>query len=120
MTRSTFDFDRATQGNYAPSHGVSPLGELALVPPGRERQLRAVRPTGGAWSNVNDLLAYVRMELFGAWRAPVASRENADGAIDFVVVTPSAPFPFAARAAGARRTLAIRDAQNEYVFVAAD
>ena len=27
--------------------------------------MHAVRPTGGAWSNVNDLLAYVRLELAG-------------------------------------------------------
>lgn len=63
MTRSTFDFDRAMQGNYARGHGVTPAGELVLVDPDRERQMHAVRATGGAWSNVNDLLAYVRMEL---------------------------------------------------------
>ncbi len=63
MTRSTFDFDRAMQGNYARAYGVNPLGELVEVDPARNRQMRAVRPTGGAWSSVNDLLAYVRMEL---------------------------------------------------------
>lgn len=65
MTRSTFDFDHAMRGNYARGHGVTPNGELALVDPARERQMHAVRPTGGAWSNVSDLLAYVRMELAG-------------------------------------------------------
>ncbi len=65
MTRSTFDFDRAMQGNYARGHGVAPNGDLVPVDPRRERQMHAVRATGGAWSNVNDLLAYVRMELAG-------------------------------------------------------
>jgi CubicO group peptidase (beta-lactamase class C family) len=65
MTRTTFDFDQAMQGNYARAHGVNPLGEMVQVDPARNRQMHAVRPTGGAWSNVNDLLAYVRMELAG-------------------------------------------------------
>lgn len=65
MRRTTFDFDRAMRGNYARSHGISPDGRLTLVDPARNRQMHAVRPTGGAWSNVNDLLAYVRMELSG-------------------------------------------------------
>lgn len=63
MTRTTFDYDRAMRGNSARAHGVTPLGDLVQVDPARNRQMRAVRPTGGAWSNVNDLLAYVRMEL---------------------------------------------------------
>ena len=280
MSRTTFDFDRAMQGNYARSHGMTPAGELALVEPARDRQMHAVRPTGGAWSNVDDLLAYVRMELrgglldngeryisepalmarrapqvgtgrhswygmgletsvasgtpmlfhggrlyghrgdtiwlpehgvgavilmnsstgnvlleafprkllevlfdgqpeadsmvaaaviaerdqraaarrslripadpdraaalaplyrneflgelrversggltmfnFGAWRAPVASRVSADGTVEFVVITPSPPFPFVAGLDGQRRTLRIRDAQNEYIFAEVD
>lgn len=280
MTRTTFDFDQAMQGNHARSHGMTPPGELAPVEPARDRKMHAVRPTGGAWSNVNDLLAFVRMELaggllpdgtryisesalkarqapmiatgrhswygmgletnvssgtpvifhggrlyghrgdtiwlpehkvgvvilmnastgnalmealprkllellfdgrpeadsmvaaaaaaekqqretarrslryppdadhsallahryvsdflgeirversgeqilfdFGAWKAPVASRTGPDGTISFVVVTPSTPFPFVAGKSGDKRTLTIRDAQNEYVFVEAD
>lgn len=65
MRRTTFDFDRATRGNYARSHGMSPTGELMAVPLARDRQMRAMRATGGAWSNVHDLLAYVRLELAG-------------------------------------------------------
>lgn len=65
MRRTTFDFNRATRGNHATSHGLTPTGALLAVPPARDRQMRAVRATGGAWSNVNDLLAYVRMELAG-------------------------------------------------------
>lgn len=65
MTRTTFDFDRAMRGNYARSHGVGLDGGIALVDPRRDRQMHAVRPTGGAWSNVNDLLAYLTLELNG-------------------------------------------------------
>jgi CubicO group peptidase (beta-lactamase class C family) len=277
MKRTTFDFDRAMRGNYARSHGVAPNGELERVDPARDRQMHAVRATGGAWSNVDDLLAYVRMELaggtlpdgrryisetalkarwaaqiptgrhswygmgldtdmtsgtpvmyhggrlygqrsnvvwlpehdvglvilmnastgnvlmdafprkllevlfdgeaqadsmveaaavadreqraatrrslripadrdhvallasryrndllgeirvtrsgeetmfdFGVWKAPVASRGHADGSVEFVVAIPSPPFPFVTGKSGDRRTLTIRDAQNEYVFV---
>jgi len=277
MKRTTFDFDRAMRGNYAPSHGVSSEGELALVESARDRKMHAMRATGGAWSNVDDLMAYLKVELsgglrrdgrryiassalkarwapqvktgkdawygmgldtevssgtpmmfhggrlygqrsnivwwpehgvglvilmnastgnvlmdafprkmlevlfdgepeadsmvaaaaagereqrktwrrsvhipalarhiavlapqyrnewlgeiavkksgaqaifdFGAWRAPVASREHPDGTVEFIVLTPSPPFPFVAGVSGAQRTLTIRDAQNEYVFV---
>lgn len=65
MRRTTFDFDRAMRGNFAASHGVTPDSELAPVEPARDRQMHAVRATGGAWSNVEDLLAYVRLELSG-------------------------------------------------------
>ncbi|NUO76867.1 MAG: beta-lactamase family protein [Lysobacter sp.] len=65
MTRTTFDFDRAMRGNYARSHGVGMDGGLAQVDPRRDRQMHAVRPTGGAWSNVDDLLAYLKLELSG-------------------------------------------------------
>jgi CubicO group peptidase (beta-lactamase class C family) len=65
MTRTTFDYDHAMRGNFARSHGVGIDGNLELVDPRRDRQMHAVRPTGGAWSNVNDLLAYVQLELTG-------------------------------------------------------
>jgi CubicO group peptidase (beta-lactamase class C family) len=279
MTRTTFDFDRAMGGNAARAHGLTPDGTLGVVPAMRDRQMFAVRPTGGAWSNINDLLAYVRMELrggtladgtryisetalkarwaqqirtgkhawygmgletntasgtplmfhggrmhgfrsnmiwlpehnvgavilmngsvgnvlmdafprrlmeilfdgqpeaaslvaatvvgererlavarrtlrfpadpadtaklaahyehpflgkisvsiaqgqtifdLGPWQAPVASRVRPDGTSEFILMTPSAPFPFVAGVDGARRTLTIRDAQNSYVYVEA-
>lgn len=65
MTRTTFDFDRAMQGNYARSHGVAANGGLAVTEPARDRQMHAMRAAGGAWSNVNDMLAYLRVELSG-------------------------------------------------------
>lgn len=65
MTRTTFDVDHAMRGNIARSHALGLDGNLQLVDPRRDRQMHAVRPTGGAWSSVNDLLAYVRLELRG-------------------------------------------------------
>jgi CubicO group peptidase (beta-lactamase class C family) len=94
MTRTTFDFDRAMRGNFARSHGVAMDGALTLVDPRRDRQMHAVRPTGGAWSNVDDLLAYLALELSGGllgdgrrhvseaalrerWKAQVSTGPNA-------------------------------------------
>jgi hypothetical protein len=71
----------------------------------------------------NDLLGDIRVEksaaqtifYFGVWKAPVASRGNSDGTVEFVVITPSPPFPVVAGKSAGRRTLTIRGAQNEYV-----
>jgi CubicO group peptidase (beta-lactamase class C family) len=65
MSRTTFDFERAMRGNYAPSHGIGMRGDLERVDPKRDRQIHAFRPTGGAWSSVNDLLKYLKLELSG-------------------------------------------------------
>lgn len=65
MRRTTFDFDRAMQGNFARSHGVGIDGGIELSQARRDRQIHAIRPAGGAWSNVNDLLTYVQLELSG-------------------------------------------------------
>ena len=65
MRSTTFDFGRAQTGNVATPHApdienhpVIARGEvnLSIVPQ---------RPAGGAWSTVNDMLAYVSMELAG-------------------------------------------------------
>jgi CubicO group peptidase (beta-lactamase class C family) len=53
------------RGNFARSHGVGMDGALAPVDPRRDRQMHAMRPTGGAWSNVEDMLAYLKLELSG-------------------------------------------------------
>ncbi|RDD81842.1 class A beta-lactamase-related serine hydrolase [Dyella tabacisoli] len=63
MTRTTFDFARATQGNYARPYGFDLDGKTTAVAMAQNYPIRAVRPAGGAWSSVNDLLKYVRMEL---------------------------------------------------------
>ncbi|MBT2748708.1 MULTISPECIES: serine hydrolase domain-containing protein [unclassified Lysobacter] len=80
MTRTTFDFDRAMRGNFARSHGVGMDGGIALVDARRDRQMHAVRPTGGAWSNVDDLLAYLRLELSGG-RLPGGRRHLSESAL---------------------------------------
>lgn len=63
MARTTLDFAVATQGNYARPHASDHDGRLARVDMAHNLPIRAVRPAGGAWSTVNDLLAYVQMEL---------------------------------------------------------
>ncbi|HLT91268.1 MAG TPA: serine hydrolase [Woeseiaceae bacterium] len=73
MNATTFDFQVALAGNHASAHALDVDGNptrsifdvnYAIVP---------VRPAGGAWSNVNDLLKYVAMELAGG-RLPGGSR----------------------------------------------
>jgi CubicO group peptidase (beta-lactamase class C family) len=63
MKATTFDYARALRGNHAmpespdidgkPAKGVMELN-YAVIP---------ARPAGAAWSNVNDLLRYITMEL---------------------------------------------------------
>lgn len=70
MTRTTFDFAEATRGNVAQPHGYGFDrsgfdGRMARVSMAQNAPIRAVRPAGGAWSNVNDMVRYVRMELAG-------------------------------------------------------
>jgi len=55
---------------------------------------------------------------FGAWRTEVASRVNDDGTRSFIAITPGlGGFDFVVGPAGGPRTLTLRDAQHEYVFV---
>lgn len=63
MRSTTFDFKRAMTGNFAMPHGF----DVDLKPAIGGREIDAsvipVRPAGGAWSTVNDMLAYVQLEL---------------------------------------------------------
>jgi CubicO group peptidase (beta-lactamase class C family) len=63
MTTTTFDFARALRGNHAVPHGQDLDGKT--MPSSMEVQYTSIpsRPDGGAWSSVNDMLRYVRMEL---------------------------------------------------------
>ncbi|KRA45150.1 serine hydrolase domain-containing protein [Pseudoxanthomonas sp. Root630] len=63
MTSTTFDFTRAERGNHAAPHGEDVDGKT--VPASMDLNYAAIptRPDGGAWSNVNDMLRYVQMEL---------------------------------------------------------
>ncbi len=63
MRATTFDFKKAMTGNFAMPHGF----DVDLAPAPAVHEINAsvipLRPAGGAWSTVNDMLAYVRMEL---------------------------------------------------------
>jgi CubicO group peptidase (beta-lactamase class C family) len=63
MKATTFDFKRALSGNHAMPFGSSIDG--ATEPAVMEINYAAypVRPAGGAWSDVRDMLRYVSMEL---------------------------------------------------------
>jgi CubicO group peptidase (beta-lactamase class C family) len=66
MTVTTFDFDRATAGNWARPHSDGLDGKPAATLDAGMALNRAVapfRPAGGAWSTANDLVKYVRFEL---------------------------------------------------------
>jgi CubicO group peptidase (beta-lactamase class C family) len=63
MTRTTFDFEKALAGNHAAAHSLDIDGKPALGAFDVNYSIVAVRPAGGAWSSVNDVLKYVQMEL---------------------------------------------------------
>ena len=63
MTSTTFDFVRALNGNHAASHALDIDGKPALAAMGVNYSILPVRPAGGAWSSVTDLMKYVQMEL---------------------------------------------------------
>ena len=63
MTNTTFDFKRGQQGNFAAAHSPSIDGKTMLAIGEVNRSVIPVRPAGGAWSNVRDVLKYVQMEL---------------------------------------------------------
>lgn len=57
---------------------------------------------------------------FGEWASDVASRANDDGTSSFVTISPgTVGFDFVVGNAGDQRTLTLREAQHEYVFVEA-
>lgn len=63
MKSTTLDFDRALRADHASPHSEDVDG--MTVPASMDLQYTdlPIRPEGGAWSNVNDLLRYVQMEL---------------------------------------------------------
>jgi len=63
MTETTFDYEHALSGDYASAHGANIDGDPALVDFGINYAVLHVRPAGAAWSNVNDMLRYIAMEL---------------------------------------------------------
>jgi CubicO group peptidase (beta-lactamase class C family) len=63
MSSTTFDFARALAGNHASAHSLDIDGKPALAAMDVNYSIVPVRPAGGAWSSVNDVLKYVQMEL---------------------------------------------------------
>jgi CubicO group peptidase (beta-lactamase class C family) len=63
MTATTHDFARAQQGNVAAAHAPDIDGKPALAEARTNLSIVPVRPAGGAWSSVNDVMKYVAMEL---------------------------------------------------------
>ena len=63
MTATTFDFARALAGNHAAAHAPNIHGFTTHATMALNYALVPIRPAGGAWSNVRDMLKYVQMEL---------------------------------------------------------
>jgi CubicO group peptidase (beta-lactamase class C family) len=63
MASTTFDFKKALAANHATAHAPDPDGKPAYAAIDVDYSIIPVRPAGGAWSNVRDLLKYVAMEI---------------------------------------------------------
>jgi CubicO group peptidase (beta-lactamase class C family) len=63
MTSTTFDYAKALAGNHAWAHAPDIDGKTSLAAMEVNYAVIPVRPAGAAWSNVNDMLKYVAMEL---------------------------------------------------------
>jgi CubicO group peptidase (beta-lactamase class C family) len=63
MNATTFDFTRALAQNHATAHSTNVDGKASLATMDINYAVIPLRPAGGAWSNVNDMLKYVQMEL---------------------------------------------------------
>jgi CubicO group peptidase (beta-lactamase class C family) len=64
MTSTTFDYDAAlSSGNVAMAHAPNFDDQPSLAVFDIDYSVIPVRPAGGAWSSVNDMLKYVQMEL---------------------------------------------------------
>jgi CubicO group peptidase (beta-lactamase class C family) len=63
MSNTTHNFARAQRGNAAKPHAPDVDGHTALAVGQANLSIVPVRPAGGVWSTVNDMLKYVSMEL---------------------------------------------------------
>jgi CubicO group peptidase (beta-lactamase class C family) len=63
MTSTTFDFKRALRANHALPYAPDIDGKPAKAVMEINYAVIPLRPAGAAWSNVNDVLKYVQMEL---------------------------------------------------------
>jgi CubicO group peptidase (beta-lactamase class C family) len=63
MSRTTFDFAKATSGNFASPHGDDVDGNTTLAGMDKNYSMVPVRPAGGMWTSARDLAKYLQMEL---------------------------------------------------------
>jgi CubicO group peptidase (beta-lactamase class C family) len=63
MSATTFDFKKGQQGNFAVGHAPDIDGKTTFAVTEINSAVIPVRPAGGAWSTVRDVLKYVQMEL---------------------------------------------------------
>jgi CubicO group peptidase (beta-lactamase class C family) len=63
MQATTFDFARALAANHATAHAPTIDGKTAKAVMDLNYAVIPVRPAGGGWSSVRDMLRYVQMEL---------------------------------------------------------
>ncbi len=63
MGGTTFDFATTQKGDVATAHAPDIDGKPALAEGRTNLSIVPVRPAGGAWSSVNDMMKYVVMEL---------------------------------------------------------
>ena len=63
MNATTFDFKRALAANHAGAHAPDVDGKPARAVMDINYSVIPLRPAGGAWSSVHDMLKYVQMEL---------------------------------------------------------
>jgi CubicO group peptidase (beta-lactamase class C family) len=63
MQSTTSDFARALAGNYAAGHAQDVDGRIVVASQGLNIAGVSTRPSGNHWSNVTDILRYIRMEL---------------------------------------------------------
>jgi CubicO group peptidase (beta-lactamase class C family) len=63
MRDTTMDFALAQRGNFATAHAPDVDGHMTLAEARANYSAVAIRPAGGVWSSVDDMLKYVAMEL---------------------------------------------------------
>ncbi len=63
MKSTTFDPRRALAGDHASAHATNIDGQPAQAMTAINDAIISLRPAGGAWSSVDDMLKYVSMEL---------------------------------------------------------
>jgi len=63
MSATTFAMKQALAGNHAAPHSLDIDDKPATAVMDANYSIESMRPAGGAWSNVRDVLRYVQMEL---------------------------------------------------------